>query len=960
MGVTRPSDRLNPTDATLWAIKRDPELRTTIVGLGLLDRRPAWPELQAAVARGVERLPRLRQRVAEGPLGLGRPRWTDVTPDLSFHLRRIAAPGSGDLRAVLDLCGILAAEDFDETRPLWQIHVVEGLADDRAAIVVKVSHTLTDGIGGMGLLRLFGDGSTGEAGTESEWTEEATTGDRAGRAAARRRPPRPASLLSATLAAGKHPARAVSGTVGLTSSAARLIAPAGKPLSTLMTERGTGRWAGTAELHLERLRRAAHRGGGSINDGFVTIAVSALADYHAELGSTARRFRVMLPVSLRPGAGPAVDDAGELVGGNQWAPARLVLEVDRSAHPFSELRKHRRVLQRAIHEPAISFGQVLAAGLLELPAALTTGIVGGMVKGSDIAITDVPGLTEPLTIAGSELTHFFPFAPTGGAAVNIGLVSHLDSACVGFNVDTAAVTEPERLVRCFEVRADDFLRRRRPPAEERPGGPTAADREEAPAGDDDRAGGERLSALDLAFLRMETPTTPMHMGGLFVIDGRSLRTPDGQLDIGALRRHVDRRLARLPRLRKKLSEVPLKLGRPLWVDDPQFDVAQHVHHRTLPPPGTRGQLLELCEDLQMQLLDRSRPLFDLTFIDGLNPGEFGQGAVGLVERVHHALLDGMSGVEMVALLFDADPATALPTETSAAPATVGPAPSRRRMVADAAADQIGEPLQLARLAGRAMVSPRQTVSELGRVVTTIGDLLDPRRLTARPLSRPVGGRRRLRIVSIPLEAVHETGSRLGGSVNDVVLTAVSCGVRALLDRWEAPLDHPFTCLVPVSTRHGGMEAEGGNQVAALVVELPVEEDQPQAMFRIVSDRMTRLKEEHRADGSELLLDASDHLPPLAVDLVSRVLAHQWSVELVVTNLAGPPMPLYLCGGRVREMVPIVPLAANLPIEIAVLSYDGRLVLAFHATDEVGDGLDLMVGATRAAFGELEAAAGAAG
>lgn len=150
--------------------------------------------------------------------------------------------------------------------------------------------------------------------------------------------------------------------------------------------------------------------------------------------------------------------------GNQWAPARLVLEVDPTAHPFAELRKHRQVLQSAIHEPAISFSEVLAAGMLELPPALTTGIVGGMVKGSDIAITNVAGLIGPLTIAGSTLTHFFPFAPVGGAALNIGLVSHLGIACVGFNVDTAAVSEPDRLVRCFEARAADFLRRRRPKA----------------------------------------------------------------------------------------------------------------------------------------------------------------------------------------------------------------------------------------------------------------------------------------------------------------------------------------------------------------------------------------------------------------------------------------------------------------------------------------------------------------
>ncbi len=964
MATTRSGDRLNPTDATLWAIKRDPELRTTIVGLGLLDGRPEWATLQAAVARAVERLPRFRQRVVERPLGLGRPQWVEATPDLAFHLRRAAAPEPGDLRAVLDLCGVLAAEDFDETRPLWQIHVVEGLTDERSALVVKVSHSLTDGIGGIGLLRLFGDEpGDGSVGPASERADAAATGHRAARGG----PSLPTAVATAAIRAGRHPIRSMSGAIGLTGSATRLLAPAGQPLSTLLTDRGAGRWAGATELPLDRLRRAAHRAGGSINDAFVTIAISALADYHAELGSGARRFRVTLPVDLRPRTGqsaPAGVDPDERAGGNQWAPARLVLEVDLAAHPFAELRKHRHVLQSAIHEPAISFGQVLAAGLLELPPALTTGVVGGMVKGSDIAITDVPGLTESLTIAGSELTRFFPFAPLGGAALNVGLVSHLGIACIGFNIDTAAVAEPERLVRCFEARAADFLRRRRPPADSRPAGTSAGTSAESeqrptiPAGRAarDEPGGERLSALDTSFLRMESATTPMHMGGLFVIDGRGLLTRDGSLDIAALRRHVDRRIERVPRLGKKLREVPLELGRPVWVDDPRFDIARHVRCRTLPFPGTRTQLFELCADLQMELLDRDRPLFELTFVDGLDPDEFGPGAVGLVERVHHALLDGMSGVEMVALLFDTDPGIALPTEReSMQRRSVEPAPGRVGLLVNAAADQVREPLELAKLTGRAITSPRRTAAELARVAGTITDLLDPSHLRSGPLRRRVGSRRHLRAISMPLDLVHDTGVRLGGTVNDMVLTAVSCGVRALLERERAPLHGPFTALVPVSTRHAGMDTEHGNQVAALVVELPIDEARPQAALTILSDRTRHLKEEHRAHGSELLLDAGDHLPPLAVDLVTRLVAHQWSVDLVVTNLPGPPMPLYLCGGRVRELLPIVPLGANLPVGVAVLSYDGRLVLTFHAADQIGDGLDVMVAAAEAAFRDLAAA-----
>ena len=940
------ADHLNPTDATLWEIKRDPELRTTIVALVVLDRQPDSRALAAAIGRAIERFPRLRQRVEDNPLGIGRPRWVGTSPDLGYHLRHLRAPEPNDLRRALDICGVAASEEFDPARPLWQITVVDDLSEDRAALIVKLSHTLTDGVGGMTFLRAIADDAdlspadlspadaTDRPRSRTDWSTALAAATAV-----------PTSVMSATL----HPLHAAKSTLALAGSTVRFVSPAGPPLSPLMTGRGLGRWAGTVELPLERLRRAAHRADGTINDAFVTIAVTALADYHAQMGSDGRRFRLTIPVSFRRET--------DAVGGNQWTPARLVLEAEPGAHPFAELDRHRAHLRASTHDPAVSFGRTIAAGVQELPGSWTTGIVAGMVKGCDVALTDVPGIEEPLHIAGARVTSFFPFAPTGGAALNIGLVSHGEKACIGFTVDTSAVEDPERLLECFEDHAYDFLRRRRAPISSPDRVKGNVLRSVAGAG---RTGApsERLSALDTSFLRMEAPTTPMHMGGLFIIDGATLRQTDGRVDIGMLRAHIRDRLSMVPRLRKMVMEVPLELARPVWVDDPNFDIARHVHRLTLPEPGTRTQLFKMCEDLQMAALDRSHPLFDLTFIDGLDASVFGPGSLAVVERVHHALLDGMSGVEMVTVLFDASPddwKVEGPARTSSASRpTASPGPFR--LVADAVGERMREPWRLAESAVHALGKPTEVASNLGHVVGAVGDLVGSGLRAERPLPRSSTDRRRLRSMTRSLDSVHETGRQLGGTVNDVVLTAIAAGIGQLLRHQGKPLDELFTALVPVSTRRVGMESEAGNQVAALVVDLPIGDADPVSAFNTVSERTRRLKEKHHADGTEILLDAGDHLPPQFIDAVARLVVHQRSVDIVVTNMPGPPVPLYLRGCRVKEMIPIVPLGANLTLGVAIVSYNGELVLAFHADGGGGGELDVVVSAAKAAFERLASAA----
>ncbi len=931
-------DRLNPTDATLWEIKRDPILRTTIVAVALLDRSPDWARLQSTVVRSVEALPRLRQRVHDGPLGFGRPLWVDAHPEMAFHLRRVKAPTTGSLRDVLDIGGVLASQEFDALRPMWEIELVDGLAHGRAALLLKVSHALTDGIGGVALLRAFDDRSGPTALAELQTAqlhhETPTLEFLAGVVRT------PVDLFSIALGAGLHPFQTIGSVVGLAGSAVRLLSPAGPPLSSLMIDRCVDRWLGATDVSLEAFHRAAQRAGGTINDAFVTIAIAALADHHRRFGADDRRFRITMPVSFR-----APDD---IVAGNQWTPARVVLDVHPNRHPYDQLRRHRSRLRSAAHEPAIGISQRLAAALQQLPSALTVGIVAGMVKGCDAALTDVPGMQDPLTIAGASVHRLYPFAPAGGAALNIGLMSHVESACVGFNVDRAAVPEPAELVARFDERLHDFLRRRRR-------------RATAEVEDSEAAGpfvAERLSALDTSFLRMESERTPMHMGGLFVIDGRSLFADDGTFDIEAVRRHVAERIAAAPRLHKAVKETQFELARPRCVDVDGLDINHHVEHLQLPSPGSREQLLEACEEVQMRRLSRDRPLFSFTFITGLDPVEFGTGAVALVERIHHALLDGVSGVELLAVLFD-------PTrEPGPSPATEQPEPASgrpgrsQRTVASALAEQLHEPVEIVRLGLDAIRHPRRTADRIQAVAGALDDAASSFGGGTSSLHTPVGRHRRLLPLTFDLGAAHATANALGGTVNDLVLTALTEGLRALVAERGEPTDRAFHALVPVSTRQAGMDAQSGNKVAALLVELPVNVSEPAAAFAAVRDQMVILKTEHHAEGVELLLDAGNHLPAVAVDLISWITRRQPFADLVATNLPGPPLPLYFRGCPITEMVPIVPLGFNLTVSAAILSYAGELVVALRADPDACPDLDIFAEAIIGAMEQLMASAAA--
>ena len=409
------------------------------------------------------------------------------------------------------------------------------------------------------------------------------------------------------------------------------------------------------------------------------------------------------------------------------------------------------------------------------------------------------------------------------------------------------------------------------------------------------------------------------------------------------------RLHLFPRFRQRARDVPLGAGLPVWVDDEAFDIAHHVRTLRLDAPGDREALLDACEALQAEPLDRERPLWELWFLTGLDDG-----AVAMVEKVHHAMVDGVSGVEVAAALLDLEPDAPRPTPP---PWTPRPAPGWARLVADGALEALGAPVALARDAASLALRPADLVGRVAALADTALIGLTAGGVRDRTsLHRQVGRGRLLRPVRAPLEDLRQAAHALGVTVNDMVLAAVAGGIRALLQSRGEHVDGlHLHVLVPVSVRTDDEHLDLGNRVAALVVPLPVGERSALARVVEIGNATRDRKRHHQAEHTELLLDAADRLPAGLVSLVARGIHHQPLVDTVVTNIPGPPTPLWFAGARMLESVPIVPLGGNLTVSIAVLSYDGTVTIGVHADADSCPDVEILADGLAGTLDELVAA-----
>ncbi len=465
---------------------------------------------------------------------------------------------------------------------------------------------------------------------------------------------------------------------------------------------------------------------------------------------------------------------------------------------------------------------------------------------------------------------------------------------------------------------------------------------------------ERLTALDASFLHAETDATPMHVGALSVFEGEPFFDDDGAFRLTDVRRRVESRLHLVPRLRRKLRMPPLGIGQPAWVDADDFDIADHVKLVVLPQPGDRAVLEHVCERLQMQVLDRSKPLWELWFVGGLHDGN-----VAMVEKVHHALVDGVSGVEVAAALLDLEP---VPAPAVGEPEPVegwspAPAPDARRLVVDALVDRFTTPLGIARSVRDAARVPVRALQRTGAVVDAALALLGPDgRAPASSLNpAAVGEHRRLLRVSVPLDDLRDVGHAFSVTVNDVVLAGVTGALRRLLEsRGESVDGVALHALVPVSIRADAEHLALGNRVSAMVAPLPVGEDTPLTRLLQVHHDMAERKAHHQADGNELLLETAELLPPTLTAVLARQIHHQPFVNVVVTNVPGPSFPLWFFGARMLETTPIVPLGGNLSIGIALLSYDGTLAVGLHGDPDTAPDLPVLAAALHDELADLRA------
>ncbi len=477
---------------------------------------------------------------------------------------------------------------------------------------------------------------------------------------------------------------------------------------------------------------------------------------------------------------------------------------------------------------------------------------------------------------------------------------------------------------------------------------------------------ERLSPQDAMFLHLENEHQPMHVGSLAYLEGEPFFGDDGRFRLGAVRDRIVSRLHLVPRFRKRIMPVPLEQGRPVWVDDEQFDPAYHVRLTALPRPGSEDQLLGLMGRLQAQQLDRRRALWEIWFVEGLKDNR-----VAIIQKTHHCLTDGVSGIDVATVLLDLEPN---PPPTKSPEWDPEPPPEPGELLVDSLVERVVEPTELLRSVRAAIRIPQQAGEKLaaGRLaglVETVrdigGDRLSGLVDTARevgggrpdtPLNVPVTPHRRMELTRVRLDQVKAIKRAAGCTINDVVLAACSIALRSFLQHREAlEPGMVLKAMVPVSVRDETQQMALGNRVSMLVAELPVDEPDPLEQLEFVSRHMGAAKGSGQRGGGDALVAIAGYAPPTLLGLAARLAPRALPVNTVITNIPGPQFPLYCMGARVLEAFPYVNLVDNLAMIIAVISYDGQLNFGVSADRSAVPDVDLVARRIGEAFVELAAA-----
>ena len=436
---------------------------------------------------------------------------------------------------------------------------------------------------------------------------------------------------------------------------------------------------------------------------------------------------------------------------------------------------------------------------------------------------------------------------------------------------------------------------------------------------------DRLGTVDSLFLDIEAYNVHMHVAAVALFDARPLTDADGIFDVERIRRGLAAGLAGSPRFRQRLAFVPY-FRQPVWVDDESFNLHYHVRHTALPRPGGIRQLKRLAGRVLSQKLDRGKPLWEFWIVEGVEGDRF-----ALIVKAHHCMVDGISGIDLLAGMLRPDPEpTVHPPRRTWIPR---PAPGAGQLFSDELVRRWTWPLQAARAAGRALSDPRRLLGDLEEGVLGLGEVLKAglTPTASTPLNPDIGPHRRFDWARFDLGDVKEVRARFGGTVNDVVLaTAAGAVGRFLQQRGVSIGDGVFRAQVPMSIRKPSERGEAGNRVVMLLADLPVTERDPRRRLERVSEATRRLKRSRQRAGVEFLEEVGSRAWPAAFLWFARLATWQRSFNMVVTNIPGPPIPLWLCGARLLEIYPLVPLAYNQALGIALFSYDDSLYWGFNA------------------------------
>jgi diacylglycerol O-acyltransferase / wax synthase len=415
---------------------------------------------------------------------------------------------------------------------------------------------------------------------------------------------------------------------------------------------------------------------------------------------------------------------------------------------------------------------------------------------------------------------------------------------------------------------------------------------------------DRLSAVDAAFLHQEGDATHMHIGAIAQFAGPAPPYDD-------VLEHIRSRLHLVPRYRQKLAVPPGGIGRQRWVDDPRFNLEYHVRHTALPRPGDTERLLRLAGRIFSQRLDRTKPLWELWMVEGLEDENW-----ALISKTHHALVDGVSGVDLTTMLFDLEPD--VPRLESDEVWVPHPEPSGAELAAasltSAARRTLGLPLRAASLVSR------ETLGGLAEVArASMSSAPDT------PLNIKISPHRRIAIAPAKLDDFKLVKNAFGGTVNDVVLAVVAGALRDWLhSRGLRTEGLEMKACVPVSTRAPDDDGSLGNRITQLIAPLPIHLADPVERLQYVSEAMAGIKESKQALGAELIAGAQDFAPPTILAQSSRMNFSTRFYNLLVTNIPGPQCPLYLLGRELEAMYPVAFLAGNRALAIAIMSYNGRM------------------------------------